>query len=81
MHALEHDFSESKDGSARKRFYVALHETVGRTEEFYQAKTVKTHSNNLVVLAHIQLKPFYHLSTHTASDGKLGSLGTRLLNP
>ena len=32
--------------------------------EFYQAKTVKTHSNNLVVLAHIQLKPFYHLSTH-----------------
>ena len=32
--------------------------------EFYQAKTVKTHSNNLVVLAHIQLMPFYRLSTH-----------------
>ena len=32
--------------------------------EFYQAKTVKTHSNNLVVLAHVQLKPFYRLSTH-----------------
>ena len=31
--------------------------------EFYQAKTVKTHSNNLVVLAHVQLKPFYCLST------------------
>ena len=31
--------------------------------EFYQAKTVKTHSNNLVVLAHVQLKPFYRLST------------------
>ena len=29
----------------------------------YQAKTVKTHSNNLVVLAHVQLKPFYRLST------------------
>ena len=31
--------------------------------EFYQAKTVKTHSNNLVVLAHVQLKSFYRLST------------------
>ena len=32
--------------------------------EFYQAKTtVKTHSNNLVVLAHVQLNPFYRLST------------------
>ena len=31
--------------------------------ELYQAKTVKTHSNNLVVLAHVQLKPFYRLST------------------
>ena len=27
------------------------------------AKTVKTHSNNLVVLDHVQLKPFYRLST------------------
>ena len=61
-HALVHDYSESKDGSARRRFYVALHETVGRTE-FYQAKTVKTHGNNLVVLAHVQLKSFYRLST------------------
>ena len=33
--------------------------------ESYQAKTVKTHSNNLVVLAHIQLKYFYHISTVT----------------
>ena len=33
-HALEHDYSESKDGTARRRFYVALHETVGRTESF-----------------------------------------------
>ena len=32
--------------------------------EFYQAKTVKTHSNNLVVHAHLQIKSFYHLSTH-----------------
>ena len=35
--------------------------------ELYQAKTVKTHSNNLVVLAHVQLTaflpPFYRLST------------------
>ena len=31
--------------------------------EFYQAKTVKTHSNNLVVLTHAQLMPFYCLST------------------
>ena len=61
-HALEHDYSESKDGSARRRSYFTLHKTVGRTE-FYQAKTVKTHSNNLVVLAHVQLKPFYCLST------------------
>ena len=29
MHALEHDYSESKYGSAQRRFYVALHETVG----------------------------------------------------
>ena len=32
-------------------------------KELYQAKTLKTHSNNLVVLAHVQLKAFYHLST------------------
>ena len=31
--------------------------------EFYQAKTVKTHSNNLVVLTYVQLKSFYRLST------------------
>ena len=31
--------------------------------EFYQANTVKTHSNNLVVLAHVQFKAFYRLST------------------
>ena len=30
--------------------------------EFYQSKTVKTHSSNLVVLTHIQLKSFYRLS-------------------
>ena len=33
-YALEHDYSESKDGSAPRHFYVALHETVGRTESF-----------------------------------------------
>ena len=33
-HALERDYSESKDGSARRRLYVALHETVRRTESF-----------------------------------------------
>ena len=54
-HALEHDYSESKDGSARSHFYIALHERVG--------KIVKTHSNILVMLTHIQLKYFYHLST------------------
>ena len=58
-HTLEHDYFESKDGSAQRRFYVALHED----REFYQAKTVKTHSNHLVVLAHVQLKSFYRLST------------------
>ena len=42
--AIERYYSESKDGSARRRFYVALHEPVGRTESFYQGKTVKTHS-------------------------------------
>ena len=55
-HALEHDYSESKDGSARRRDNP-------EDREFYQAKTVKTHSNDLVVLAHVQLKPFYRLST------------------
>ena len=30
-HILEHDYSESKDSSARRLFFVALHETVGRT--------------------------------------------------
>ena len=71
-------------------FYVALHETVGRTESF---KTVKTHSNNLIVLAHVQLKSFYRLSIHDIThvrkctrpspallNGKLGEgLGTRLV--
>ena len=33
-HTLEHDYSESKDGSTRRHFYVALHKTVGRTESF-----------------------------------------------
>ena len=33
-HTLEHDYSESKDGSVRRHFYVTLHETVGRTESF-----------------------------------------------
>ena len=32
--------------------------------EFYQAKIVKMHCNNLVVLTHVQLKSFYRLSTH-----------------
>ena len=31
--------------------------------QFYQAVTVKTHGNNLVVLAYVQLMPFYRLST------------------
>ena len=33
-------------------------------KEFYQAKTVKTHRNNLVMLAQVQLKSFYCLPTH-----------------
>ena len=57
-HALECNYSESKDGKARRRIYVALHKTVGRTE-FYHSKTVKSHSNILVMLAHVQLKFFY----------------------
>ena len=45
--------------------FCRSYKTVGRTENFtnFEAKTVKTHSNILVVLAHIQLKPFYRLST------------------
>ena len=31
--------------------------------EFLPRQTVKTHSNILVVLAHVQFKSFYHLST------------------
>ena len=34
----------------------------------YQAKTVKTHNNSLVVLAHIQLMPFYRLSTRDVTQ-------------
>ena len=30
-HILEHNYSELKDSSARRLFFVALHETVGRT--------------------------------------------------
>ena len=30
--------------------------------EFNQGKTVKTHSNNLIMFAHVQLKSFYCLS-------------------
>ena len=37
--ALEHDYSKSKDGSARRCFYVALYETVGRTESFTKPRT------------------------------------------
>ena len=37
-HDLERDYSKSKDGSARRRFYVTLHETVGRTENFTTTK-------------------------------------------
>ena len=40
------------------------------SSEFYQAKTVKTHSNNLVMLAHVQLKSFYCLSTHDITHVK-----------
>ena len=57
-HAIECNHSELKDGRARRRIYVALHETVGRTE-FYHSETVKSHSNILVMLAHVQLKFFY----------------------
>ena len=59
---------------------MAVHEgafmsvfTRGREDrEFYQAKTVKTHSNNLVVLAHVQLKPFYfyRLATRDVTHGR-----------
>ena len=38
--------------------------------EFYQTKTVKTHSNNLAVLAHVQLMPFYRLSTRDVTHVK-----------
>ena len=62
MHTLEHDYSELKDGSARRHFYVALHES-REDGEFYQAKTVKTHNNNLVVLTQVQLKPFYRVTS------------------
>ena len=35
-----------------------------KDREFNQAKTVKTHGNISVMLAHVQLKSFYWLSTH-----------------
>ena len=57
-HALECNYFESKDGKAWRRTYVTLHKTVGRTE-FYHGKTVKSHSNILVMLAHVQLKFFF----------------------
>ena len=65
--------------AAHKGAFMSLFTTVGRTWR---------HTNNLVVLAHVQLKLFYRLSTRdvthvrkctrpspafrTASDGKLG---------
>ena len=63
--------------------------------EFYQAKTVKTHSNNLVLLTHVQLSlstvflPVTSLTwenikgplNRTASDGKLGEGSAQVPSP
>ena len=78
--------------AAHKDAFMLLFTRQSGDREFYQAKTVKTRSNNLIMLAHVQLKPFYRLSTRdvthvrkyitlyrTASDRKLsGGLETRL---
>ena len=45
-------------------YYTTSSRDSREDREFCQAKTVKTRSNNLVVLAHVQLKPFYCPSTH-----------------
>ena len=58
MYALEHDYSELKDGSAQRRFYAVF---TRQKDRVTPSKTVQAHS---VVLTHIQLKSFNPLSTH-----------------
>ena len=66
MHALECNYPESKDGSARRQILSLFMRQWGG----HQAKTVKTHSNIVVVLTHIQLKFFYRLSTRDVTHMK-----------
>ena len=49
MHALEHDYSESKT-VAHKGTFMLLFTRQSGGQRVYQAKIVKTHSNNLVML-------------------------------
>ena len=53
----------SRKMAAHEGAFMLLFTRSREDREFYQAKTVKTHSNNLVMFAHIQLKPFYRLAT------------------
>ena len=53
----------SQKMAAHEGAFMSLFTRQSGGQRVYQAKTVKTHSNNLVMLAHIQLKPFYRLST------------------
>ena len=53
----------SRKMAAHEGAFMLLLRDSQEDREFYQAKTVNTHSNNLVVLAHVQFLPFYRLST------------------
>ena len=53
----------SQKMAVHKGAFMSLFTRQSEDREFYQAKTAKTHSNNLVMLAHAQLMPFYCLST------------------
>ena len=87
-HALESDYSESKDGSGWRQFYIALHRTVGKTESFtmprqwrhtaiFQSCSPKFNWSLSIIFLPVTLLmwdnvPGPLLLNHTASDWKLG---------
>ena len=63
-HALKHNYSKSKIAAHEGTFMLLFMRQLGEQAVLpSQDSEVKTHSNNLIVLAHVQLKPSYHLST------------------
>ena len=63
MHALEYNYSESKDGGTQRRFDVALHKTARRTESLPNQDSEDTQQQFSRARPH-SIKSLYSLSTH-----------------